>query len=183
MKIRKFLSLMLACCMFMGLLLPVSAAEHVNVDYGVDGSLTAEQVYIEPVQIDENTYHYYDENGELLAMYIADAHDVYPASTNATVYNINWTIPGGGIKYSNVDLDTTQGATNVYYRVYFTTGVLTYVGNYFSYADRYYWYNPPKTESFTGYYVCATSHPINFALKNDGHFTTQYTGGFSLSPM
>lgn len=181
MKTRKFLSLLLACCMFMALLLPVGAAEAVNMDYGVDGALTSEQVYIKPVQVDENTYHYYDENGELLAMYVADSADAYSASPRSTQYSINWTIPGnGGIKYSTVGLDTSQGGFEVHYRVYFTTGVLTFVGYYSSVADRYSWFEPPHSSSFSGYYICASSHPINFALKNDGNFTTTYSGSFKL---
>lgn len=183
MKIRRLLSLALACCLFVAISISAGAVEAPGVDYGVEGSLTAEEVYIEPVRIDENTYHYYDENGELLAVFFADPADGDPASPRATLYNISWEIDPNSIKHSTVDLDTTQGATDVYYKIFASYETTTYVGYYMSSADKYSWFNPPFTLTKSGSFLCATSHPINFALKNTGNRRNHYSGGFSLSPI
>lgn len=179
MKIRKLLSFALACCMLMAVLLPAGAVEDTDVDYGVEGSLTAEHVYIDPVQVGENTYHYYDESGELLAMFVANEAETYSATQK---YSIDWKIPAKSIKHSSVEIDTTQGA-EVHHKIYQTAGTLSFVGYYLSAVDKYTWFNPPSTQTLEGYFICATSHPVNFAIQNDGKSMNQYYGTYYLAPL
>lgn len=183
---KKLMSLVLAMTMILSALPAAAVAAEpgvLGIDYGVEGSTTATEVYIEPVQINENTYHYYDEDGELLAVFIADSEETQTVSPRATRYNISWDIGANSVKHSPVELDTTNGPTNVYCRVTPVNPTKSYIGYYKSIVDKYTWFDPPFTSTKSGSFQCASSHPINFAIKNEGNIANTYGGAFSLSPL
>lgn len=185
MKTRKKLISILCAAALLVSALPAAAAtaETSCIDCGVEGSVTATEVYIKPIQIDESTYHYYDEDGELLAIFIADSEEDQAVSPRATRYNISWNIGANSAKHSPVELDTTNGPTNVYCSVTPVYSTKSYIGYYKSIVDKYTWFEPPFSSTKSGSFQCASSHPINFAIKNAGNIANTYGGAFSLSPL
>lgn len=182
---KRICSALLSAALCLSLCTPALAtAEAPYIDgCGVEGSMTATEVYIKPVQVNENTYHYYDKSGELLAIFIADLEETQSVSPRATRYNISWDIGANSFKHSSVELDTTNGPTNVYCRVTPVYQTQSYVGYYKSQVNQYTWFDPPFTSTKSGSFQVASSHPINFAIKNAGNIANTYGGAFSLSPL
>lgn len=157
------------------------------VDADVIASENATEVFLEPTQVDANTYEYYDENGTLMGTLVVGSEEedspASAATTRATSYRIDWDVPRGSYTHGSVDLDTTKTATEVYYKVIFVHTGRTFVGYYHTGSQTYYWFNPPSSSGLNGHFLCATSHKINFALKNDSNSPMTYIGAYSLSPL
>lgn len=158
----------------------------VIVDEAASAAVIAEEnaaeVYLDPVQIDENTYEYYDEDGALFVTLStgSEAANEMRSSTRATPtkYNLNWQIPAKDKTHGTQLLDSVVAVAEIHHNVTCLNNTLTYVGYYHTGNNTYYWLNPPSSSKLDGYILLGTSHKVYFALKNDGNIIANYGGTY-----
>ena len=142
----------------------------------------ADEVYLVPRKIDESTYEYTDEEGYLtVTMHLTDSLSS-PVPLDATRYGFNWRLAAGEYTKGTVDLDVSSGIHRLYVSGIFG-GYSGTLGFYSTANDKYNWLTPPRTGIFSNvYFTVAASHPINFALKNDGNVAGTFTGEYWITP-
>lgn len=139
----------------------------------------AEEVYLASRKINDTTYEYVDESGSvIITMYLSDeAPRGVPLA--ATRYGFNWRIDPKSSKRGDVDLDVSSGTHRLYVSATIMNGNATYIGFYATNNNTYYWIEPPTSSSISSvYFLVNSSHPINFALKNDSNFVGKYLGEY-----
>lgn len=140
----------------------------------------AKEVYLDPVQIDENTYEYYDEDGVLFGTLVTGpeaASEILSATRADPVkYQLNWQIPAKDKTHGTQLLDSVIAVAEIHHNVTCLNSTLTFVGYYGSGDNTYHWINPPSSSKLDGYFLLGSAHKVYFALKNDGN-TLGYYGG------
>lgn len=142
----------------------------------------ATEFFMKPVQIDENTYEYYDEDGTLFGTFIvtssATNQDSLDLASRAAVHTIDWRIAGNSYAHGDVELDTMGAVAEIHHTVLCLNGTTTYVGYYKPAVAEYRWLEPPFNDRLDGYFHLSASHKVNFALKNTSNFPGNYSGGY-----
>lgn len=176
MKLRRILTLALAMMLMATLLVcPASA-------YEAEVQETPKEVYLEPQQIGENLYAYYDEAGELLATKRVLTEEEYLEKTRAVVRNIRWSLPDGGYKHDTMDLDATEETIKIYTSIDFNRKGITYIGFYHPKYNQYTWQSDFFTDGIHLEITYASTDITNLALKNASGATMIYDGRYSLAP-
>ncbi len=168
---KKLMSILLALSMVMGLSVPVFAAEN-----------EPENIYLQPIQVAENKWEYWDDEGNL----VATMEGLYElpmelqksrASTGPWV--IDWSLAPGSARYDGREFDGNN--TTLYIDISVDNRNPSYRGSYLHDANRFVWYTTPSTVGFpyTSFTV-NTNSTFSFALRNDGATTTRYFGRYAL---
>lgn len=173
MKSRKLMSFLCALCMLLSVMVMPGSAAAAGVSVAKQGEV--QEIYIDPVKLDENKYAYYDDYGELIGILTINASAV--STQVASTETFDWTIRAGEYMHDDVSLDTTNGPCTIHYQVYANSGT-TVAGYYAEKLSGYRWMNAPFSGNYSGNFMVASSHPINFALKNESRTTIHYSGGY-----
>lgn len=177
---KKFMSILLALSMVMGLSVPVFAAES-----------ESEHIYLKPVQVAENIWEYRDENGNWVAtlemLPEAEAETVLQeyAITAAGPWSISWAIPRQGSKYDSHKVFSSNFTWTIYTSIRQTNNNESYLGYYMYDLDRYSWFETPSTSTtgFSRRLTIGASSDFSLAIQNAGNSSTTYSGKYNTSPL
>lgn len=171
--IRRSLSFLCTLALMFSLAIPALAVDNeVMVN-------EANEIYLSPTKIDENKYVYLDENGEVLIS-VELLSDRAPTVVKGTPHDFYWELGPGESKHDNVDIET-NGVMSIYVNAIVMNLTLSYVGYYSTASSTYYWIEPPSSSQFNMRFSVASSHIINFAMRNAGTHRSTYMGSYTLS--
>lgn len=172
---KKICCLLLSMLLLVGIVSPFASALY-------DTPSTPKEVYLEPEQIDENTFAFRDEDGNILAILNKDNDTAEkPVSTRATVYGLIW-----DLRPSSYQRDTRKfsaiDSVHIYYDVSFLTSGATYIGYYADRPDTYYWLDIKYIYGAKGDVYIGGGTNIYFAIKNASDHSIRYEGKYSTAP-
>lgn len=152
-----------------------------QVDAKILATENATEIYLEPVEIDEHTYEYYNEDGMLVATMVTFTKEESNTLGKgvSSVFNLNWSIPANSYTRGTTNLDMSI-TSELYYTVFWDNETRTYPGFYGAESNTYTWFDTSYSREVGAYTLILSSQDVNFALKNDGNFTTSYAGGYWL---
>lgn len=140
------------------------------------------QVYLTPVQVSENTYEYYNEDGTLFCTWVAESEmtskTLSDLTANATKYWVSWTLMPQAYRHDDVALNTGGAVVEFHHEINSQGGTLSYVGFYTPATGVYKWVDPPTTGNLTGHFLLGSSQKVNFAMKNAGKSPGMYAGSY-----
>lgn len=171
---KRMFTAILTAVMLISITIPYAAA--VNTASG------PKEVFMEPEQIDENTFVYRDENGEIVATQVLlDETDESMPVTRATVYGAHWTLAPSRYEHDTKTFDARNNIY-IYYHVDFSRSGDSYAGYYDHSVDTYRWLGDPVSYGMHGWVLIGGSSAVSFAIKNASNSTITYDARYSTAP-
>lgn len=174
---KQITSMLLALSMVMGLSVSAFAVEQEPT-----------HVYYKPIQVDENTWEYRDEDGSLVATLeafteIPEVATQARASDNGP-WTVDWQLSAQSSKYDQSRTIKSDGTITLYVSVQPSNSGKTYIGYYMHEPNRYSWLETPYTSTavISRKITIGTNTSISFAIQNAGTTSNRYIGRYGTAP-
>lgn len=175
MKIKRLVCFLFVTVLLVGMVsIPASAYDA--------SELPPTEVFLIPEQIDEDTYYYRDETGDVVVIWenVSDTDSVIPRAGNGE--QIYWKILSEGYKHGDYYFATGDGTT-VGVEIDFSPDFESYLGYYTGKYNRYSWLSTPSKTGFHTKLTVMGSASLTLAIKNMGPKLCVYEGYYYATPM
>lgn len=169
---KRITSLLLAALLIAG----------VAVTPAVAASESAEpptEVFLAPEQIDENTFCYRDENGDIFAYWENLTEKEYPLTRAQNGDQIYWTLAADEYEHGDYYFSTVDGVSVMVDIDSSNRQANAYLGTYNGRANKYSWLNTPSTTGFHTKLTFTGSVSLTIAIKNSGPRPSTFDGYYA----
>ena len=137
---------------------------------------TPTEVFLEPEQIDENTFCYRDENGDIIAYWENLSGEEYAATRASNGETVYWQLRKDEFEHGDYYFNTEDGVTVVVEIDSSSSRATAYLGTYHGRSNKYSWFNTPSTNGFHTRLTFAGTVSLTMAIKNEGPAPSTFDG-------
>lgn len=137
------------------------------------------EAFLTPEQIDENTFCYRDEDGDIIAYWENFTENEYPLTRTQNGEQIYWTLSADEYEHGDYYFSTVDGVSVMVDIDSSNRQANAYLGTYNGRANKYSWFNTPSTTGFHTKLTFTGSVYLTIAIKNSGPKPSIFDGYYA----